>query len=154
LTETHTDGRPIVVVRAEADSSTAPLVPLPSVPRTIRSSIPNLGPPRRSRRFQTNDEDVVLDIDVTQKETRLGCKGYTGFLGTGEKVFVKLWDSWKCSADEMKKEAAAYSTLRSLWGKIIPRMIVYGAWGFCHALVLELIEVFYSSCFILYDVKT
>ena len=126
LTEAHIDGRPIVVVRAEADSSTAPLVPLPSVPRTTRPSIPNLGSPRRSPRFQTNDEDVVLDIDITRKETRFGCKGYMGRLGTGEKVFVKLWDSWKCSADEMKKEAAAYSMLCSLWGKIISRIIVHG----------------------------
>jgi hypothetical protein len=146
LTETHTDGRPIVVVRAEADSSTAPLVPFPSVPRTTRSSIPNLGPPRRSARFQTNDEDVILDIDVTRKEARLGCKGYMGVLGTGEKVFVKLWDSWKCSADEMNNEVAVYSALRSFWGKIIPRLIVHGGWGFCHTLVLELIEVFYFPC--------
>ena len=51
-----------------------------------------------------------------------------GFLGTGEKVFVKLWDSWKCSADEMKREAEVYSTLRSVWGKILPRMIVHGGW--------------------------
>jgi hypothetical protein len=149
LAEAHIDGRPITVVRAEADSSTAPLVPLPSFPRISGSSIPNLGPPRRSPRFQTNDEDVVLDIDVTRKEMSFGWKGYVGFLGTGEKVFVKLWDSWKCSADEMKQEAAVYSTLRSLWGKIIPRMIVHGGWGFCHTIVLEFIEVFYIYYFIL-----
>ena len=150
LTETHTDGRPIVVVRAEADSSTAPLVPLPSAytTTTTRSSIPNFGPPRRSARFQTNDEDVVLNIDVRRKETRFGYKGYAGFLGTGQKVFVKLWDSWKCSADEMMKEAAVYSALRSLWGKIIPRMIVHGGWGFCHTIVLEFIEA--SSPFALF----
>ena len=144
LTETHVDGHQIVVLHAEADSSTAPLVPLPSVPRTptTRSSIANFGPPRRSPRFQTNDDDVVLDIDVTLKETRLGCKGYIGFLGTGEKVFAKLWDSWKCSADEMKKENTVYSTLRSLWGEIMPRMIVHGGCGFCHTIVLEFIEVF------------
>ena len=149
LTETHPDGRPIVVVRAESDSSTAPQVPLPSASRTTGSSLPNLGPPRRSPRFQRNDDDVVLDIDITRKDTRLGCKGYIGFLGTGETVFVKLWDSWKCSADEMKREAEVYSTLRSLWGKIIPRMIVHGGWGFCHTIVLEFIEVLYIPCFIL-----
>src|SRR5208282_3255234 len=80
LTESHTDGRPIVVVCAEVDSSTVPLVPFPSVPRTTRSSIPNLGPPRRSARFQTNDKDVVPDIDAIRKEAPLGCKGYMGVL--------------------------------------------------------------------------
>lgn len=141
LRETHIDGRQITLVHAPADSSTAPLIPLPSGPRTPRSSTPNLGPPRRSPRFQTNDEDVTLDIDITQKDMRFGWKGYIGKLGTGEKVFVKLWDSWKCSADEMKQEAAAYSMLRELWGKIMPRMLIHGGWGFCHTLVLEFIEV-------------
>jgi hypothetical protein len=141
LRETHIDGRPITVVHAPADSSTAPLVPPPSAAREPRSSIANLGTPRRSPRFQMNDENVTLDIDVTQKNTRFGWKGRIGKLDTGQRVFVKLWDSWKCSADEMKQEAAAYSTLRELWGKIIPRMIVHGGWGFCHTIVLDFIEV-------------
>ena len=82
-----------------------------------------------------------MDIDVTLKDAKFGWKGYRGVLGTGEKVFVKLWDSWKCSADEMKKEVEVYSALRLVWGKIIPRMITYGGWGFCHTIVLEFIEV-------------
>lgn len=89
----------------------------------------------------------MLDIDVTRKDTRLRWKGYRGVLGIGEKVFVKLWDSWKCSADEMKKEVEVYSTLRSVWGEIIPRMIIYGGWGFCHTIVLEFIEVIFISLF-------
>jgi hypothetical protein len=90
---------------------------------------------------------VVLNIDITPKDARSGWIGFTGVLGTGEKVFVKLWDSWKCSPDEMNKEAATY-TIRSGWGEIIPRMIIYGGWGFCHIVVLEFIEVLHPlfSC--------
>jgi hypothetical protein len=89
---------------------------------------------------------VVLYLSVSRKDAKLGCKGYMGTLGSEEQVF-KLWDNWKCSADEMNNEAAAYSTLCSLWGKVIPRMIVYGQWGFCHTLVLEFIEV-HNPCFL------
>jgi hypothetical protein len=145
LAETYIDGRPITVIRAEVDSSTAPLVPLPSFLRTSsRSSIPSLEPPRRPPRFQTNERDVGLNIDVTRKDTMLGLKEYKGMLETRQKVFVKLWESWKCSPDEMDNEVAVYSTLHSMWGNFIPRVIDYDGWGFCHTIVLEFIEVFHS----------
>jgi len=35
--------------------------------------------------FQTKDRDVVLDIDVTRKNTSIGWNEYIGFLETGEK---------------------------------------------------------------------
>lgn len=161
LVETHDDGRPITVVRAATDSSSAPLVPLPSavrIPPTSSSLQPfRLDPPRRSPRFQPRDsppiisvlpslqkrepDDLCLDIDVRTPGVRVGGKGYRGTLHTGETVFVKLWDGWKHSSEESDRESAIYNSLRPLWGTLVPRLIAHGGWGFCHVVILEFIQV-------------
>ena len=154
LVETHQDGRPITVIRAPSDSSTAPLVPPPSNLRMTSSSLSHvqLDPPRRSPRLQQGDsslhsfkasavEELYLDIDVTASATWLGCKGYKGVLHTGEPVFAKLWDGWKHSSEEADRESAIYNTIHELWGILVPRLIAHGGWGFCHIVVLEFIKV-------------
>jgi hypothetical protein len=154
LVETHQDGRPITVIRAPSDSSTAPLVPPPSNLRITSSSLSHfqLDPPRRSPRLQRGDsslhsfkastvEELYLDIDVAASGTWLGCKGYKGVLHTGEPVFAKLWDGWKHSSEEADRESAIYNTIHELWGILVPRLIAHGGWGFCHIVVLEFIKV-------------
>src|SRR5271167_1388482 len=61
LVETHQDGRPITVIRTLSDSSIAPLIPPPSVPRTTSSSLSHiqLDPPRRSPRLQQGDSSSL-----------------------------------------------------------------------------------------------
>jgi len=154
LYETHLDGRRICVPSSSSGYSTAAIVPPPSIavshaPRTSVSSTNS----RRSPRFQqaafssevnklsaSNGGDLYLDIDIHLPGTHLGCKGYRGFLHTGEKVFAKLWDGWKHSSKELDLEVQIYKHLQPL-GTTVPRMIAYGGWGFCHVLLLEFIEV-------------
>jgi hypothetical protein len=153
LVETHQDGRPITVIRAPNDSSTAPLVPPPSISRnqpTVTLSRIQLDQPRRSPRFQQRDsspsfkastEDLYLDINVRDVGSWLGCKGYKGVLQMGEPVFAKLWDGWKYSSEGADKESCIYNSLRGLWGTLVPRLIAHGGWGFCHIVLLEFIKV-------------
>ena len=163
LRETHQDGRLITVIRAPSDSSIAPLVPAPSINRTPSGSPLSrvqLDPPRRSPRFQPGDESPILacnthaagqqvglDIDVSVPGTWLGCKGYKGVLHTGEPVFAKLWDGWKHSAEEADRESTIYTSLRDVWGTLIPRLIAHGGWGFCHIIVLEFVKVTFTIVF-------
>ena len=152
--ETHQDGRPITFIRAPSDSSTAPLVPPPSISlntSTVTLSRIQLDQPRRSPRFQPRDsspsfkastEDIYLDINVRDIGTWLGCKGYKGVLNTGVPVFAKLWDRWKHSSEEL--------SLRVLWGTLVPRLIARGGWGFCPIIVLELIKVTLATCLFQY----
>jgi hypothetical protein len=159
LVETHPDGRPITPIRAPSDSSTAPLIPLPSLPRTTSNSYLShvqLNSRRRSPRFQHTDssppidqklsDQLYLDIDVTVSGTWLGCKGYKGILHTGEIVFAKLWDGWKHSSEEADREVAIYNSLHQLWGTVIPKFIAHGGWGFSHIVVIEFIKVCIPPC--------
>lgn len=141
LVETHRDGRPIAVIRAQSDSSIAPLVPPPSLSRTTSTSSFSriqLDPPRRSPRFQQGDslsfskthfsKQLCLDIDAAAYGVWLGCKGYRGLLNPDEPVFAKLWDGWKHSSEESDRESAVYNSLRGLWGILVLRLIAHGGW--------------------------
>ena len=134
---------------SQSRRTTPPSIAASQAPRTPVSSTNS----RRSPRFQQaafsfevnklstpNGDDLYLDIDIHLPGTHLGCKGYRGFLHTGEKVFAKLWDGWKHSSKELDLEVQIYKHLLPL-GTTVPRMIAYGGWGFCHVLLLEFIEV-------------
>lgn len=150
LIETYEDGKPITVIRALSDSSKAPMIPSPFISRASNSSsISHVqsDSPRRSPRFQSKEAAFhssrpynPLCLDIIPG-TWFGCKGYKAILSTDEQVFAKLWDGWKYAPTQMNREIRIYNTLRSLWGKLIPRLIAHGGWGFCHIIVLELIHV-------------
>jgi hypothetical protein len=103
--------------------------------------------PRRSPRSQpprkqpVNQPSLSLQISSRTKGSYLGCKGRRGMLGTGEVVFVKLWDGWKMSSEGCEQEAAVYLHLKELWGKGIPKFLGYGTWSFYHVLLLQFVEV-------------
>ena len=54
---------------------------------------------------------------------------------------MKLWDAWKCSADDQECEASIYLKLCPLWGKYIPALRVKSPLEFYYALIIEYIEV-------------
>lgn len=157
LYETKNDGTVVYISKVDKDQARATLIPLPSMvqPQSTPDlgTIPSHSSPRRSPRLQQYEsksnstvrtdgsKDLHLDIDVHAPGTWLGCKGYKGILHTGETVFAKLWDGWKYSGEESEREAQIYMELRDLWGTIVPRMIAYGGWGFCHILLLDFVEV-------------
>ena len=157
LYETKNDGTPVYISKVDKDQTRATLIPPPSMPPRRPSPDLAINPsdssPRRSPRLQQREsknnpkirmdgsKDLRLDIDVRVPGTWLGCKGYKGVTRTGETVFAKLWDGWKCTAEESEREAQIYMELKSLWGTIVPRMIAHGGWGFCHILLLDFVEV-------------
>jgi hypothetical protein len=158
LKEKHPDGRVVSPMWAGRDSSAAPKVPAPAFesPKTTLGPTPNLGPPRRSPRHQNiesgdepttppsdvnADDEFHLVIDIHAPGTYLGGKGYRGILQSGQPVFAKLWDGWKYSGKEAEKEVGMYMALRDLWGNMVPKLLSHGGWGFCHIILLELVEV-------------
>ena len=56
-------------------------------------------------------------------------------------MFAKLWDGWKYSGKEAEKEVGIYMALREFWGTMVPKLLTHGGWGFCHIILLELVEV-------------
>jgi hypothetical protein len=56
-------------------------------------------------------------------------------------VVVKCWDAYKNNENARNKEVDVYLRLQELWGICIPTFITFGRIAFCHAIVIEDLEV-------------
>jgi hypothetical protein len=54
---------------------------------------------------------------------------------------MKLWDGWKMDTTDRDNEVNNYLHLQSLGGKCIPNLLACTHVDFCHALILEYIDV-------------
>ena len=92
--------------------------------------------------------DVFLDFKPWLHENHRGGRAWSAHL-LPEKtpVIVKCWDAYKNSEDPCNTEVGAYVTLRELSGICIPKFIVVGRVGFCHAIVLQDLEVTFLYIF-------
>ena len=144
--EVNSEGIPIHLKSAPKTPDKAPKIPDPNYQPPARAGV--LPPPtfegdlRRSPRFQgpSSSTTETLHLDYA-KLTSLGCKGWRGTLTNGQPVFAKLWDGWKFSASDSEHEACVYYRLRDLWANIVPDFIGFGQWGFCHILLLSVVDV-------------
>ena len=55
-------------------------------------------------------------------------------------VIFKLWDSWKHPAKDHNNEVAVYKRLEPIWGVCVPTLLAFGAFTFCHSLVIDYID--------------
>jgi len=86
--------------------------------------------------------DVFLDFKPWLRHNHRGGHAWSGLLLPRKTpVIVKCWDAYKNSVDPCNTEADTYVTLRELWGICIPKFIAVGKVGFCHAIVLQDLEV-------------
>jgi hypothetical protein len=143
--EVNSEGIAIHLKSAPKTPDKAPKIPDPHYRPSSRAG--TLPPPkfeqgtRRSPRFMESSSAMeTLRLDVG-KLTSLGCKGWRGTLTNGQSVFAKLWDGWKFSTSDSEHEADVYYRLRDLWANIVPDFIGFGHWGFCHILLLSILEV-------------
>ena len=93
--------------------------------------------------------DVFLDFKPWLRQNHRGGHAWSGRLLPGKTpVIVKCWDAYKNPVDPCNTEADTYVTLHALWGICIPEFIAVGKVGFCHAIVLQDLEVRFLYIFI------
>ena len=87
-------------------------------------------------------EDVRLYFKPWVHENHCGGRAWKGhILPEQAPVIVKCWDSYKHNADSQKAEVDAYLKLQELWGICVPNFVALGRVRFCHAIILEHLEV-------------
>jgi hypothetical protein len=148
--EMNNEGSDLHIRKARKDASKAPEIPNPAVRATETHLHPpstSTASPSRSPRLHDSAQDddnappLCLDVNSRAEGAHRGGKGWRGTLNTGQTVFAKLWDGWKCSRNDCEHEASVYCHLRDLWGTTVPEFVGSGDWGFCHVLLLSYIEV-------------
>ena len=100
------------------------------------------GPPTYTMSGLRAVEDIRLYFKPWVRENHCGGRAWKGLiLPEQAQVVVKCWDSYKHNADSQKTEVETYLKLRELWGVCVPKFIALGRVGFCHAIILEHINV-------------
>jgi hypothetical protein len=101
-----------------------------------------------SFRFHEGVTYKSIRFEPWLKANTLGPKAWIArTLPDNEKIVVKLWDAWTCSADDQEREASVYYLkLRPLWGKWVPPLRVQSPLEFYHALIIQYIEVCSRHC--------
>lgn len=111
-------------------------------------SSPQQGPPIAPlSSFQhglNSADDVFLNFKPWTPGTHLGGRAWHAVL-LPEKlpVVLKCWDSHKHNPDALKNEVDIYLKLQKLWGTCVPKFIASGRVGFCHAMVLDYLNVLF-----------
>ena len=110
---------------------------------------PTAGPPGYTGYALEPAADVFLDFKPWLRQNHRGGRAWSGLL-LPEKmpVIVKCWDAYKNPVDPCNTEADTYIVLRDLWEICIPKFIAVGKVGFCHAIVLQDLEVMFLWIFI------
>lgn len=87
-------------------------------------------------------ENMFLEFRPWLRQNHRGGRAWSGVLLPERlPVIIKCWDSNKHTADRQKTEVDNYLKLQGIWGSCVPRFIGFGRVGFCHALILEYVEV-------------
>jgi hypothetical protein len=91
-----------------------------------------------------------LLFEPWKKENQLGQKNWMAkVLFDQGKVVLKLWDGWEFDTKDRDHEVEIYIHLRSLWGKYIPSLRVSTPLDYFHALILQYVNVSFSSIVLL-----
>ena len=90
-------------------------------------------------------EDILLEFKPWLRQNHLGGRAWSGILLPERlPVVIKCWDSYRHNADLQKTEADIYLKLQGIWGICVPKFIAFGRVGFCHAIILERVEVIFQ----------
>ena len=86
--------------------------------------------------------NVFLEFKPWLRQNHRGGRAWSALL-LPEKmpVVVKCWDAYKNNANASNTEVDIYLRLHELWGICIPRFIAVGRVAFCHAIIIEHLEV-------------
>jgi len=92
--------------------------------------------------FDKTVDFSVLKFEPWVPEYRLGPKTWIAHVvANGSKVVLKMWDAWKFEPSLRDHELSIYLQLKSLWGKIVPSLLVSTPVHFFHALILQYLDV-------------
>ena len=90
-----------------------------------------------------------LEFKPWLRQNHLGGRAWSGILLPERlPVVIKCWDSYRHNADLQKTEADIYLKLQGIWGICVPKFIAFGRVGFCHAIILERVEVIFQYSFV------
>ena len=89
-----------------------------------------------------HSQPINLLFEPWKQENQLGHKTWIAqLLPEKTKMVVKLWDGWKVDTTDRDNEVSIYLQLQSLWGKYIPKLLACTHVDFCHALIIEYLDV-------------
>jgi hypothetical protein len=141
-----TQGGPGVVELPMATAGSKAAAPfarvvIPQALQPIAPRPPNYYPAYYGQ-YQQRPEPIQLRFEPSEKDNQLGHKSWIArTLPEESKVVVKAWDSWKLDPTDRDNEVAIYLHLQSLWGTHIPHLLACTHIDFCHALILEHLDV-------------
>jgi hypothetical protein len=109
---------------------------VPAPPPTIGSA------PHASHALQPLTDILMMEFKPWLRQNHRGGRAWSALL-LPEKmpVVVKCWDAYKNNENARNKEVDIYLRLQELWGICIPRFITFGRVAFCHAIIIEDLEV-------------
>jgi hypothetical protein len=151
---THlTEIKPLLVETELAAGATTLATHIPAPPNTgqmqlgrpVTSSFsyPNVSSPQFYQyTLQPAPEGIFLDFKPWVKENH--CPGrawYATILPDRRPVIVKCWDSYNTDPGLRNNEVVVYMKIQSLWGRCVPELLASCEIDFCHAIILERIEV-------------
>lgn len=145
-----TQGQPGTIHLPWAERGTdspAPFIQLIPPPRqqVIRPApYPNYygGGPQHYGILAQHSQPIELLFEPWKKNNQLGNKSWIArILPEKTEIVLKLWDGWKVDTTDRDNEITTYLHLQSLWGKYIPRLLAGTHIDFCHALIIEYLDV-------------
>ena len=148
-----TQGQPGTIFLPTADDSSdaaAPCIQIhpPAQPRYILPAPypnyynPNRGYPQYYGILAQHLQPISLLFEPWKRENQLGHKNWIAqLLPEQTKLVVKLWDDWKVDTTDRDNEVNIYLHLQSLWGKYMPNLLGCTHIDFCHALIVEYLDV-------------
>ena len=89
---------------------------------------------------------VLMEFKPWVRQNHRGGRAWSALLlPQNIPVVVKCWDAYKNNENARNNEVDIYLRLQELWGICIPRFITFGRVAFCHAIIIEDLEVNPSS---------
>jgi hypothetical protein len=143
-----TQGQPGVIHLPWADRGTdapAPFIQIlpPARQQVIRPApYPNYYGAHHYGILAQHSQPVELLFEAWKRENQLGNKCWIArLLPEQTRIVIKLWDGWKVDTTDRDNEVNCYLHLRSLWGKCVPNLLACTHVDFCHALIVEYLDV-------------
>ena len=145
LMETDEQGNQVTIPLANSKHpEAAPEVPGPPPPKPVVQQSDNPQSPTLTQHYVLNSCHIPHEIllEPWKRENSCGGKCFRATLFPSQKpVVVKLWDSYHVLSTDRDTETEIYMALQSLWGTVIPRLILSANIDFCWGIVLEEIKV-------------
>jgi hypothetical protein len=145
LVETDEQGNPVKIPLANSKHpEAAPEVPGPPPPKPVLQQFDYSQSSTWTQHYVLNSCHIPYEIllEPWKRENACGGKCFHATLFPSKTpVIVKLWDSYQVPSTDRDAETEIYMTLQSLWGTVIPRLILSADVDYCWGIVLEEIKV-------------